>query len=273
MPGSWPATACIPMLSLLDLQREFRAALLGGGAESALRHIADDGMHPSERLDVYRTNVMASLTAALAASFPVVCRLVDERFFAYVAGEFIRSRPPAAPCLAEYGAEFPRFLAAFPPCRDLVYLRDVAHLEWAMHRAANAPEAARLTALALRGISAEAAPRLTFRMAPSYAYVASPWPIDRIWRENRTRAAEEVIDLAEGGIQAEIRRACGVVEMHRLPPSVFAFRQALARGRRLAGAIEAALAEDEGFAVAPALAELIDEGAFSGFAIAEGEQE
>jgi hypothetical protein len=235
--------------------------------------IAGDGLMPEERLDVYRNNVLASLTAALKGTFPVVCRLVDERFFAYATQEFIRMSPPGTPCLAEYGDAFADFLATFSPCRELVYLADVARLEWALHCAAHAPEARTLALADLQQVPAVLAPRLTFRPAPSYTYLASPWPVDRIWRVNRAEVDDESVALDAGGLQVEIRRQGGEVEMRRLPPGDFAFRRTLASGRLLAAAIEAALVEDETFAVGSALAGLIEDGALSAMTIAEGEDE
>src|SRR5258708_7527421 len=118
----------MPMLALGEVQAAFRRALLDGddGALAAL--VAADGIAAAKRLAVYRNNVQISLTDALRDTFPAVCRLVDERFFAYAAHAFLTGHPPQRACLAEYGAGFADFLAAFPPCRALVYLPDVPRL-------------------------------------------------------------------------------------------------------------------------------------------------
>src|SRR5215471_13273493 len=108
------------MLALRELQTEFRRAILGQGETSAsLRAALADDPFADERIAIYRNNVLASLTAVLRETFPVVCRLVDERFFGYAAHDFICLRPPSRPALSEYGAGFPDFLKHFPPCREL----------------------------------------------------------------------------------------------------------------------------------------------------------
>jgi hypothetical protein len=219
-----------PTPSLLELQRGFRRALLGDDTAIA-DLIADDGFAPSDRLHVHRNNVLASLTAVLADSFPIVCRLVDQRFFDYAADRFIRMQPPRRPCLSAYGAEFPAFLAAFPPCRHLAYLGDVARLEWAMQYATLAADTMPLRPGSLRAVAAEAAPGLTFRLQPSHSYLASPWPIDRIWRVNQPGAdADATVALAAGGVRLEVQRRNGDVGMRRLRVGDFAFRAALAAG-------------------------------------------
>src|SRR5260370_8274137 len=112
----------MPMLALREVQAAFRRALLDGddGALAAL--VAADGIAATERLAVYRNNVQISLTDALRDTFPAVCRIVDERFFAYAAHIFLGRHPPRRACLAEYGAGFADFLPPFPPCPYLVYL-------------------------------------------------------------------------------------------------------------------------------------------------------
>ena len=65
------------MLSLRELQTEFRRAILGQGETSvALRNAVAHDPFAEERLAIYRNNVLASLTAVLRDTFPVVCRLV-----------------------------------------------------------------------------------------------------------------------------------------------------------------------------------------------------
>jgi hypothetical protein len=249
------------MPTLAELQRDMRAALLGGEEAGLAALVRGDGLRAAERLAVYRNNVVASLTVVLAQVFPAVRRLVDERFFAYAAHEFLTRHPPREACLTAYGDGFAGFLASFPPCRELVYLADVGRLEWLMHAASHAPVAAALAPQALEDIAAEATQHLSFRLAPSLGLIASPWPIDRIWRANRPGAAsEETIDLDAGAALLEVRRSGSDVVMRALPAPDFAFRSALAAGETLAAATGRALAHDPRFDLAAALAELFREG-------------
>jgi len=188
------------MTPLRELQRDLRAALLGSDDTAAAAAVRDDGLGGAARLGIYRHHVFVTLTAALAAAFPVVCRLVDERFFGYAADRYIRTEPPAGPCLFEYGGTFPAFLAEFPACRTLAYLADVARLEWAMQVALHAPDTTPLAADALRSAPPERAWELTFTLDPSVARLTSPWPIDRIWRANQPAAeSAATVDLRAGG--------------------------------------------------------------------------
>jgi hypothetical protein len=248
------------MSSLGELQRAVLHAVLGRGDAAAAVSVAADGLGANARLGIYRHHVFTTLTAALAAAFPVVCRLVSEPFFAYAADRYIRHDPPSGPCLFEYGATFAAFLGAFAPCQGLPYLADVARLEWAMNRALHAPDRAPLEASALRAQAPAVTGDEIFALDPSLSLVASPWPVDRIWRANQPGPEDEAtVDLAAGGIAIEVRRLGDDVGFRRLDRGVFAFREALAEGRRVSEAVGRALAADEAFDLVGALGAIVEE--------------
>jgi hypothetical protein len=246
------------MPTLAELQAELGRALLAGDAGGAAQWIASDGIGPEARLDIYRHHVVTTLTGVLEAAFPVVVRLVDRRFFAYAADAYIRARPPADPRLTEYGATFADFLTGFEPCRHLAYLPDVARLEWAMHAAAHAPDAEPIDAGALAGVPVAELPNARLEVHPSLTYVASPWPLDRIWRASQDDSDDARIDLDAGGAHLEVRRdEDGDVAMRSLDPAPHALRAALAGGATLADAAAAALAIDPSLDLAGAIADLV----------------
>src|SRR5439155_26661008 len=111
-----------------------------------------DGLDPAARLRIHRNHAFATLGAVLEGTFPVVCRLVDKRFFAYAAHEYLREHPPHSRCLVEYGAGFPDFLAGFEPCKKLPYLADVARFEWALNIATTVRKATSLQAETLAAV-------------------------------------------------------------------------------------------------------------------------
>ena len=247
-------------MSLRELQRDLRAALLGGDDAPARAAVRGDGLDPRDRLAIYRHHVTTTLTAALRATFPVVCRLVDERFFAFAADRYIAIDPPTGACLSEYGAGFPGFLAGFPPCAGLPYLPDVARLEWALERAWHAPDADPMSMDTLAAVAPEDAGGLRLALDPSVTYVDSPLAIDRIWSANRPNVAEpEVVDAAAGPARLEVRRRADDAGFRALSRGTFAFRRALADGLDLGHAALAALAVDPDFDLTAALRALFDE--------------
>jgi hypothetical protein len=255
------------MPTLHELQTAFLRAMLGSDESQLLETVVGDGLLPAARLQIYRHHVLTSLTDVLQATFPVICRLVDERFFRYAADAYIRQSPPEAPCLFEYGRHFPLFLATFPPCRDLVYLADVARLEWALHTTLHAQVCAPLDPAELSRLAAHEVAQLTFQFDPSVTLLRSPWPIDQIWRMNQAEEVETTLDLREEDICLEIRRWDDDVGFCRLAPPIALFRTMLAAGQPLAMAAEAALVADEAFDCVVALHELLTDGMVIGFTL------
>lgn len=138
------------------------------------------------RFAVYRNNVRHSLSRALAARFPVVEALVGPEFFTAMAGVFMAEAPPTSPVLQEWGTAFPGFLDRLPPVAHLLWLGDVARLEWVRGRAVHAADAVPVPAERLAGPDPEA---LRFRLHPSVALYRSAHPAVSIWRAHQPGAA------------------------------------------------------------------------------------
>ena len=264
MPKSWPR--CSDMSMLLELQMRLSQAVLGGDTAEIVAAIQGDGLDPAARVGIYRNHAFTTLGDALQETFPVVCRLVDQRFFAYAAHEYLREHPPHSRCLVEHGADFADFLAGFKPCKDLPYLADIARFEWALNIAGTVREATPLQAETLAAVPPGEAAYIGLRLQPSLSWFASFWPIDAIWQANKE---EEVppIDLTSGGTNLEIRRSGEEVSWRRLDPGTFAFRTALADGLVLVAAMTAATLTDPAFDLTVALRQVLGEGLAVGFVI------
>lgn len=247
------------MSSLSELQAGFRAALLAEDERRVAADILPGQLGVTARLAVYRHHVFTTLTTSLESTFPVVCRLVDRRFFGWLADRFIRSHPPAEPCLFEYGADFPEFVRAFPACAELPWLADVAALEWALNNALYAPDARPLDPERLATIAPSALGRLMLRLDPSVTLLTSRWPVDAIWRANQPEArGPDTVNLDAGPVWIEVRRDGDDVVFCALSPGGFALRQALADGGTLQAAVDSALAAEPSLDVAAELRTLLD---------------
>jgi hypothetical protein len=228
------------MSSLRELQAAIADAVLQSADGPLADLIREDGLAFDRRLQVYRNNTFSSLTAALKDTFPVVCQLVDERFFDYAARDYIAAHPPTAPRLAEYGGDFADFLAGFEPARHLVYLPDVAKLEWAINEAYHAADAPRLDPARIAALPQESYAALRFVAHPSCRLFASAFPIDRIWQAHQPGGDLETrIDLSSGGCRLLIDRNDGGIRFLALDAAGFAFANALLAAATLQEAYEA----------------------------------
>jgi hypothetical protein len=244
---------------LTSFETSFAGALLDAEGSVPRNIVAHDAAIPQRRFAVYRNNVLAGLGRALKSRFPVVEKLVGEEFFAAMALAFVRQKPPHSPLLATYGDHFPSFIAAFEPARELPYLADVARIEAARTYAYHAADAVSVGADRFAKLDSNSVDDIRIDIHPSAGIVRSPYPIVTIWAMNSDEQELAPIDdwRREDALVCRPRLE---VQVRALPPGGAAFLLALAAGRPLGAAAEAALADDPDFDLTGNLAGLIGSG-------------
>ena len=250
-------------LALPDLQAAFAAHVAGGDRADLVAAIVGDTISVDARLRIYRHHVSHSLCAALAATFSTVQALVGEGFFRTLAQRFVSKALPVQPVLAEYGADFPAFIGAYEPARDLPYLADIARLDWALNVAFHSPEGRRLVAADLAGIAAERLPSLSIGLPEEAALIRSCYPIDRIWNAAQPGASADTVDLGAGRADLLVLRRTDDAAFIVLDAGEAAFVAALAEGTSLEIAAEQAVSAELGFDLSTAFARLLTLEAFA----------
>lgn len=167
----------------------FSAALLDPERPVPEGLVTPDGAPATRRYAIYRNNVTVGLTEALEAGFPVIRKIVGDKFFQAMAVVFVRNHPSTSPILSGYGGEMPGFLRGFAPVAHLKYLPDVARLELALRRAYHAGDAAPIAADSLRAIPPERLMRARLGFAPTVQLLSSRFPIHDIWTFNMAPGA------------------------------------------------------------------------------------
>jgi hypothetical protein len=182
-----------------DLGDAWAAALRDPAHPTPAGLRAWNGSDPGVRFGVYRNNVVASLIAALADTFPVTRALVGEAFFATLARGFVRGHPPRSPVLAGYGDALPDFIAGYAPARPLAYLADVARLEFLRVAAFHAADASPLGAddVATRLNQPDRLPASRWPLHPSLQVVVSAHPVVDLWAVHQGDADWGSIDLGK----------------------------------------------------------------------------
>jgi hypothetical protein len=214
---------------LAELQRNFARAVRGDALAGQRVGIDPIGLSPDRRLGVYRNHHRISLAAALAGNFPTVEKVVGEEAFQVLALGFLGIDPPRDACVAAYGAGFPGFLEADPRAQSLVYLGDVARLDWALNVAERADDRAAFTAehLARR----DELESLRLQPHPSLTLLRSTYPLLKI----RAVVAGEAegASLDAGGVDLMVWRKAGAVTCLALDRPAFGLVTALAGGQPL----------------------------------------
>jgi hypothetical protein len=246
---------------MITTQRDFSAALLDAQAAVPAGVVRVDGAIDPLRFNVYRNNVQVSLAGALAATFPVVRKLVGAPFFAALARGYIDQHRPASPVLTGYGVHFPAFLAGVEALANLRYLPDVARLEYAWLEAYHAAEAPAVSAFDIGRTDPVALAGSTLEPHPSTRLVASRFPVGSIWHAHQSDPVAALTSTAAEVVL--VTRPMADVRLTILPPADGPFAAALLAGKTIAAAIDIASDDAPSFAPAPALMGLVSLGAFT----------
>jgi len=212
-------------------------------------------------LQAYQAHAGAQAERALAAAYPTVQLVVGGETLAALARRYGRHAPAARGDLAEWGATLPSFLRADAALADEPYLPDLARVDWAVHRAQTAVDAAPDPA-SLRRLAEEDAAGLTLKPAPGAALVDSRHPVATIWRAHRSAAADRFAPAraALAAAQAEaalVWRRGWRVAVAAVAPADTAFVQAWLAGEALGAALDQA---DAAFDFGPWLQRAVGEG-------------
>ncbi len=217
--------------SLRAAQHDFLAAVLDGAPMRT-------PVQPRDAVEIHRGNVRASLRSALAATYPVVMRLVGPAFFDEAADRFARACPSRSGNLNAYGAAFDAFLASYPPARALAYLADVARLEWMAHESLGAAAQGSFDFSALSRVPPEAHGGIRFNLAPCVRLMRSMHPVVAIWEANQPER-DGVPARDDGPDRVLVHRDASGIRVHALDEAQWHVLCALSRGNTLAHAGEA----------------------------------
>lgn len=161
-------------------QRQFARALTQSAPETPCHLFSGKARDVEQRFDIYRNNVRAARISALRQVYPVLDRLLGERYFTAVAAAFVSSQPPTSAVLHCYGDGLGEFLMSFPAVAQMPWLRDIADLERARLKAFHA--ANQIPFKPIPDDSALSWLEQPLAWHPSLALLRSTSPLLRIWQ-------------------------------------------------------------------------------------------
>jgi len=201
--------------------------------------IHNAGLSPQQQIAIYRDSVYGSLSSALAQIYPVCKKLVGDEFFDFMVSQYINKHHSISPDLADYGQQMAIFIEAFKPASELVYLSDVAQLEWAWHKAFHAVDYDSLDINQLAQVSEVEQPSLVFWLPPGSELISSVYPVDDIWLANQEQnERNEVISLDQGGVKLMVWRKQYDMRIDTLKDDEWLFLNAIKERRSLANICE-----------------------------------
>jgi hypothetical protein len=185
----------------------------------------------SGRFEVYRNNVYSSLVKTLKHGYPVVAKLVGDRFFSYLASSYVRDHLPRSPILMFYGRDFGSFIDQFEPTKSIPYLSGIARLEYERRLSLHSANARPINPEMFSEIPVETLLRQRISLHPSVRIVESSYPIYSIWIQNVSGL--DTFKIPNVGETILIRRLGHEVEQLLLPSDGARFFQLINVGKTL----------------------------------------
>ncbi len=249
--------------SLLELQTSFLKALYEEGAPGPVASIAGNGLAAQARLRIYRHSSRETQTAALRASYPAMLALVGDAWFDQTAHAYRCIYPSRFGNLQQFGAYFADYLETLPARRTLVYLADVARLEWLRQQTILAAESESITFDTFTESLQAGEEALRIVLHPSVHLFASRHKVLTIWQFAQQPDSEQLL-LDGRGENVMLWREEDKVAMVELEPATFACIVALEQGASLHKAHTEAAAFEVNFDIASCMASLIERGLITG---------
>lgn len=250
---------------LPEFQHSFASGLLNGMTEERV----PDGLQVDTlRFGVYVRHTRVSLRIAIEEAFPVAKRLLGASFFAQMAGQFAAMHPPTCGWLSAYGEGFPEFVAQYLPATGPIYLPDLARIEWARVRAANAQADPGLDLKSLAALDPSELENLRLSLHEAASLIHSAFPVFDIWQAHQHADDEQIsqIDLANDSQDILVTRAgpleVGVLLLH---PGDAAFLTALIQHASFGSACRAAVLAETEYDLGRQLGDLVCRRALAGF--------
>lgn len=227
------------MRSLAETQGLFRDAVTGGPADELLGLVRTPG-DAAERLGIYRRHHRESFRRHLRGRYPTLEWLLGTPGLVDLADELLRTEPPRAPSLAEYGEGIVDIVRArsaqYPP-----WLADVARLDWHLGGLSVAIEHPPVGIAALAELDPATLPDAVVTLQPGLVYLQSGWPVDQLVHLRLTGAAPAELRFEPDETCLELRGSRGRFSMNRLSQGDLTFRQGLKDGRSIGDAAQPAL--------------------------------
>ena len=244
----------------------FARAIIRGDEPSSQINANYQNYSVATAIGVYRNNYRGNLHDALAGAYPVIKQLVGDDFFRFLARKFIEQHPSHSANLHHFGAALTDFVTTFAPAQALVYLADVAALEWACHEAYFVADEPTLDLDRLAQIPSEQYPDLILRTHPACRIVRSRYPVTAIWQAHQPGASPDFhIELESGSCIALVLRHEDIVHVREISAADADWLQRVQEGVALGAATTLTLEHHPAFDLQAALLSFVAQSVLTDF--------
>lgn len=243
-----------------QIQNDFVKEILNQNNHQMVKHIRQNHISPQLRLSIYRNNIMQNLRYALESTFPNIWKLVGKECADNLAYHFCQKPEnlPVTHCLDDWGNTFPEFLLEIEPLQGLVYLKNIAELEWLKHQSYRAADFKPLNPLKLQNQLNNHIEELCFFFNPSVYLFSSPYILKDIINLIENPNEQPSVTLQHEPCYAVISRQTHEVVTIWLSENQFYFFKAIKDGFTMMQSYELILKTSPDFDLVAALQILLE---------------
>jgi len=167
--------------SLADLQAGLQNYVLGDGvSDDILSELTGGASDQSKRrLHIYHSGYRSRMNEALQSAFEQTWAYLGDGPFDAICTRYTETNPSHSPNLGDHGRNFPRFLQQ--ALSSDPEIAELATMDWRLHSAFDAPNAAILTGEQLANVGEAQWASLGFVFHPSVSLAQFEWNALEIW--------------------------------------------------------------------------------------------
>lgn len=234
------------MSQLRELQHSFTEAIVEGKYHAVTAAMAADGL-ALRSVALYRRLIRTNYTQVLAVTYPVLRRLVGQRYFDLLARGYLKNYPSTSGDLFSYGRHLPVWLLALQVPRLLV---ELARLEWVCHEVHQAADAPPLSQGQLDAIASADPSRAILGLSQAARLLRFSLPVHHVWLALQPDAPTDTavdLPLPENETCLVVTRADGRIRMATLAGLDYRLLVAMADRKTVAEVEQMAIEADPGF--------------------------
>lgn len=253
--------------------REIQQALANGIIQGTYPAVAG-AIYPSKSalrsVALYRRLIRNNYTQVLKITYPVLFRVVGERYFGLVARGYVKQYPSISGDLFPYGRHLPAWLNVVqsPPL-----LAELARLEWACHEVYQAADSPPLSYDQLHALALVDPSQVTVHVQAAARLLSFPFPVHRVWLALQPDTpTDEVVDLPlpEQETGVVVTRRDGKVQVTPLARTDYLVLEAMARGVDVASVERIAIEFEPAFNFPRFWVTVLNLGVISGVSVEDG---
>jgi hypothetical protein len=244
------------MPRLHELQSAFAAAIVEGKSLPTITSIQAGSSWRS--LALYRRLIRNNYVQALTITYPVLHRLVGDRYFKVFARGYLKRFPSTSGDLFAYGRHLPLFLFQLGSPRLLI---ELARLEWACHEVYQASDSPPLVPDQLSAVASADPSRVTFHLNTAVRLLRLSMPVHHLWHALQSDDPTTMVadrPLPDEETDVVVTRARGNIHVTALAALDFRLLDAMADRKSVAEVEQIAMEYDSEFDFSRFLASILE---------------